>query len=95
MDIINDFAVLAIAIAVTYPTFRFWRYLTSRATLAGETPSTLEKQIEVLEESVRRINESKNIWTRLSQSEHRDPLSCWRQFADAWPGVFDRQCGIR
>ncbi len=69
MDIINDFAVLAIAIAVTYPTFRFWRYLTSRATSADEAPSTLEKQIEALEESVRRINESKNIWTRLSQSE--------------------------
>lgn len=69
MDIINDFAVLAIAIAVTYPTFRFWRYLTSRTTLADATPSTLERQIEALEESVRRINESKNIWTRLSQSE--------------------------
>lgn len=69
MDIINDFAALAIAIAVAYSTFRFWRYLTSRTTRAAEAPSTLEKQIEALEESVRRINESKNIWTRISQSE--------------------------
>ncbi len=69
MDIINDFAVLAIAIAVIYPTFRFWRYLTSRTRSADEARSPLEKQIEALEESVRRINESKNIWTRLSQSE--------------------------
>lgn len=69
MEIINDFVVLAVAIAVSYPTIRFWRYLTCRAALVSASPSALGQQVEALEESVRRINESKNIWTRLSQSE--------------------------